>query len=121
MNLGIVVSLSLWISPHDDKDRWQGRHRTEIPTSDTNGVAHSYQEKTDQMRPRSKANAAAAVRDDTLSLAKMFCRWRRTVWPLMTSSVAIAWLLLPAATRRRTSTSRGLSVSSPAPRADQTS
>ena len=51
----------------------------------------------------------AAVRDETPSLAKMFCTWRATVCSLITSSAAISRLLLPAATSRSTSSSRGVS------------
>ena len=39
----------------------------------------------------------------------MFCTWRATVCSLMTSSEAISRLLFPAATRRSTSSSRGVS------------
>ena len=47
-----------------------------------------------QTRPCSKAKALAAVRDETPSFAKMFCRWRATVRSLTTSSAAISRLLL---------------------------
>src|SRR5438477_21564 len=56
--------------------------------------------------PCSYANAVAAARVDKPSLVKMLLTWRATVFSLMTSSVAIARLLLPLATRRRTCTSR---------------
>jgi hypothetical protein len=49
------------------------------------------------------------------SLAKMLLRWRATVFSLRTSSAAMARLVLPAATTRRTSTSRGLSRLAPPP------
>src|ERR671911_2351268 len=42
-----------------------------------------------QARPCSKANAVAADRDETASLAKMFWTWRATVCSLITSSMAI--------------------------------
>ena len=42
------------------------------------------------------ANAPAAVREVTPSLAKMFCTCRATVCSLITSAVAISRLLLPA-------------------------
>ena len=38
----------------------------------------------------------------------MFCRWRATVCSLITSAAAIVRLLCPSATRRRTSSSRGV-------------
>ena len=61
-----------------------------------------------QTRSCSNAKALAAVRDETPSLAKMFCRWRATVCSLMTNSSAIARLLFPAAANRSTSSSRAL-------------
>ena len=42
-------------------------------------------------------------------MAKMFCMWRATVCSLITKRVAISRLLFPAATRRKTSSSRSLS------------
>ena len=51
----------------------------------------------------------AAARDDRPSLVKMLLTWRATVFSLMNSSAAIARLVLPAATRRSTSTSRAVS------------
>ena len=56
-------------------------------------------------RMRTRSRPCARRR---LSLAKMFCTCRATVCSLMTSSAAISRLLLPAATRRRTSSSRGV-------------
>src|SRR5439155_1375381 len=57
----------------------------------------------------SNAYAPAAVREATPSFVKMFCTWRATVCSLITRDPAISLLLLPVATRRRTSTSRDVS------------
>ena len=61
-----------------------------------------------QTRSCSNAKAVAAVREDTRSLARMFCTWRATVCSLTTSSGRSARLRLAGATRRRTSSSRGV-------------
>src|SRR5205823_1640548 len=53
----------------------------------------------------SKANAPAAVRDETPSLVKMFWTCRATVCSLITSAAAISRLLFPVASRRSTSSS----------------
>ena len=50
---------------------------------------------TRQTRSCEKAYAPAAVRDDTPSLAKMFCRWRATVCSLTTSSARSPGCVLP--------------------------
>ena len=55
--------------------------------SSADNVVRSYHAQT---RPWRKANAVAAARDETPSLAKMFWRCRRTVWSLITSSAAIS-------------------------------
>ena len=64
-----------------------------------------------QTRWCANAKALAAVREETPSLAKMFCRWRATVCSLITSAAAIARLLSPprpgAAPRARAPSGRG--------------
>src|SRR6266511_541227 len=62
-----------------------------------------------QARPCSTAKAVAAARDETPSLAKMFWRCRATVCSLTVSAAATSRLVLPAATRWSTSTSRTVS------------
>lgn len=75
---------------------------SEITTSDE----LDQRSRPDGINPCSKAKAAAAVREVTASLTKMFCTCRATVWGLMTNSAAMWALLPPAASNCRTSTSR---------------
>ncbi len=51
------------------------------------------------------AHTAACVRSFTPSLLKIWTTWLFTVWGLMESFSEISVLVLPSATRRRTSTS----------------
>src|SRR5215211_6993700 len=57
------------------------------------------------MRLCSRAKAVAAVREDTPSLLKMFCRCRATVCSLIIKVEEISRLVHPVATRLRTCTS----------------
>ena len=67
-------------------------------------------------RPRSAATRVASARECTPSFMKMFATWRAAVFSLITSSCARARLLAPAATSRRTSSSRALRPSRAGPR-----
>ncbi len=58
----------------------------------------------------SAAQAAICAREENPSLARMFATCRAAVAGLMTSSSAMALLLLPPATSAATSRSRGVSV-----------
>ena len=60
------------------------------------------------MRLYSRANAVAAVREDTSSLLKMFCMCRATVCSLIINAEEISRLVYPVATRLRTCTSRAV-------------
>ena len=62
-----------------------------------------------QMRLCWYAQAVAAARLETPTLSKILLTWRATVFSLMNSSSAMARFVLPAASRRRTCTSRSLS------------
>src|ERR671923_2624746 len=62
-----------------------------------------------QKRWCSYAKAVAAARDDTPSLVKMLLTCRSTVRSLRTKSAAIALLVRPAVTSRRTCSSRCVS------------
>ena len=57
----------------------------------------------------SNAYAVAPARVETPILQKMFERCREIVFTLKNSAAAISWLVRPAATSRRTSTSRSVS------------
>ena len=65
------------------------------------------------IRPARVACAAAAARDDCVSLRRMFATWRCTVCSLRTSDEAISRFESPAATSLSTSVSRLLSGESP--------
>src|SRR5206468_12238946 len=85
-----------------------GPHRPDPPTRDGDEWSVLTTRRLRHTSSCWNAKAAAAVRDVTPSLAKMFCRWRATVCSLTTSVDAIARFVFPAATRRSTSSSRGL-------------
>ena len=66
-------------------------------------------------RPSRAARAAAAVREGSSSLRRMFVTWRWMVCSLTTSRSAICRFVRPSVTRRSTSRSRGVSSGSGAP------
>ena len=70
------------------------------------GLVDESDERDCQAMPACTATRVAAVREETCSFAKMWLRWRSTVFSLSTSAAAISRLLWASATRRRTSTSR---------------
>ena len=63
------------------------------------------------MIPRFNAIVTAWVRSLAPSLARMFLTWLLTVTSVSDSCAPISLLALPAATKRRTSISRGVSES----------
>ena len=63
-------------------------------------------------RPYRPAREAAAAREVSPSLRRMFATWRLTVCSLRTRRWAMSWFVRPSATRPRTSSSRSLNSAS---------
>ncbi len=106
-HLGLLV-----VSLQTVGGRAAGAHRADPPTSTCRDMVISDHARR-QTRSCSNANAVAAARDERPSFAKMFWTCRATVCSLMTSEAAISRFVLPAATSRRTSSSRRESPCSP--------